>query len=62
MLREPAGLRIDDQGRAEQPLGALAEAGIAPGTDVMAYSDGDGRPVLHRLTDTVTDRLERGTL
>jgi len=39
MLREPAELRVDDQGRVELPLGLLAEAGIAPGTDVVAFSE-----------------------
>jgi bifunctional DNA-binding transcriptional regulator/antitoxin component of YhaV-PrlF toxin-antitoxin module len=62
MLSEPAELRIDDQGSAELPLGILAEAGIAPGTDVMAFSDGVGRIVIRRLADAVNDLVEWGTL
>ncbi|WP_369164562.1 hypothetical protein [Streptomyces sp. AFD10] len=57
MLREPAELRVDDQGRVELPLGILAEAGIAPGIDVMAFSEG-----VTRRSDAVTDLIERGTL
>ncbi|MFJ6309439.1 hypothetical protein CJD44_04200 [Streptomyces sp. alain-838] len=62
MLREPAQLRIDDQGRVELPFSVLAEADIAPGTEVLAFSNGDGRIVLHRLADAVTDLVERGML
>ncbi len=60
MLREPAELRIDDRGRAELPLGILTEVGIAPGTDAMAFSDGDGRIVIRRLADAVNDLVEVG--
>lgn len=61
MLREPAELHIDDQRRLELPLGILA-AGIAPGTDGMAFSDRDGRIVPRRLADGVTVLVERGML
>ncbi|MBI0375499.1 hypothetical protein JBE27_04200 [Streptomyces albiflaviniger] len=62
MLREPAELHVDDQGRVELLLGLLAEAGIAPGADVVAFSDSDGRIVLRRAEDAITDLIERGTL
>jgi bifunctional DNA-binding transcriptional regulator/antitoxin component of YhaV-PrlF toxin-antitoxin module len=62
MLREPAELRVDDQGRVELPLGLLAEAGIAPGTDVVAFSEGDGRIVLRRADDAIRDLIEKGML
>ncbi|MER5899325.1 AbrB/MazE/SpoVT family DNA-binding domain-containing protein [Streptomyces mirabilis] len=64
MLREPAELHVDDQGRVELPLGLLAEAGIAPGTDLVAFSDGDGdgRIVLRRAEDAIRDLIEKGML
>ncbi|WP_111603727.1 hypothetical protein [Streptomyces sp. Amel2xB2] len=62
MLREPAELRIDGQGHVELPLGLLAEAGLAPGTEIMAFSEGDGRIVLRRMEDGVRDLIERGDL
>lgn len=39
------------------PLGILAEAGLDAGSAVLAYSDGDGRIVLRRLTDAMDDLL-----
>ncbi|MYQ70759.1 hypothetical protein GTY78_06820 [Streptomyces sp. SID4934] len=62
MLREPAELHVDDQGRVELPLGLLAEAGLAPGAELVAFSDGDGRIVLRRAADVIHDLLEKGTL
>ncbi|MFI8204857.1 hypothetical protein [Streptomyces sp. NPDC085937] len=62
MLREPAELRVDDQGRVELPLGLLAEAGIAPGSDLVAFSEGDGRIVLRRAEDAARDLIEKGML
>lgn len=62
MLREPAELRIDGQGQVELPLGLLAEAGLGPGTEIMAFSEGDGRIVLRRMGDAVRDLVERGEL
>ncbi|MFD5790593.1 hypothetical protein ACFWH1_28720 [Streptomyces sp. NPDC127037] len=62
MIREPAELRIDDQGRVELPLGLLAESGLSPGASLLAFSDGDGRIVLRRAEDAVRDLLENGTL
>ncbi|MFH0243164.1 hypothetical protein ACGRHY_12165 [Streptomyces sp. HK10] len=62
MLREPAELRVDDQGRVELPLGLLAEAGVAPGSDLVAFSDGDGRIVLRRAEDAARDLIEKGML
>ncbi|MGW6886711.1 hypothetical protein [Streptomyces chartreusis] len=62
MIREPAELHVDDQGRVELPLGLLAEAGITPGADLVAFSDGDGRIVLRRAEDSIKDLIEKGTL
>ncbi|WP_119580183.1 hypothetical protein [Streptomyces europaeiscabiei] len=62
MLREPAELHVDDQGRVELPLSLLAEAGIGPGTDLVAFSDGDGRIVLRRAEDAIRDLIEKGML
>ncbi|AXE83146.1 AbrB/MazE/SpoVT family DNA-binding domain-containing protein [Streptomyces atratus] len=57
MIREPAQVTIDASGRVEIPLGILAEAGLDTGSTVLAYSDGDGRIVLRRLTDAIDDLL-----
>ncbi|MFE7032174.1 hypothetical protein ACFU9Y_17830 [Streptomyces sp. NPDC057621] len=62
MLREPAEIRVDDRGRVELPLGLLAEAGIAPGSGLLAFSDGDGRIMLRRAEDAMRDLLECGKL
>ncbi|WP_128803043.1 MULTISPECIES: hypothetical protein [unclassified Streptomyces] len=62
MIREPAELHVDDQGRVELPLGLLAEAGITPGAHIVAFSDGDGRIVLKRAEDAIKDLIEKGTL
>ncbi|GGR06290.1 hypothetical protein [Streptomyces aurantiogriseus] len=62
MIREPAELSVDHDGRVELPLGLLAEAGIAPGSDVVAFSDGDGRIVLRRAEDAMKDLVEKGLL
>ncbi|WP_268221047.1 hypothetical protein [Streptomyces sp. EMB24] len=62
MLREPAELRVDDHGRDEFPVGLLGEAGIAPGADLLAFGDGDGRIVLRRAEDAMRDLLEHGEL
>ncbi|MFI9149438.1 hypothetical protein [Streptomyces sp. NPDC053367] len=62
MIREPAEVHVDDQGRVELPLGLLAEAGITPGADLVAFSDGDGRIVLRRAEDSIKDLIEKGTL
>ncbi|WP_127360897.1 division/cell wall cluster transcriptional repressor MraZ [Actinacidiphila soli] len=62
MTRTPAELTIDADGRIALPLGLLAEAGLDPGSRVLAYSNGDGRLVLRREEDALRDLLERGTL
>lgn len=60
--RTPVELTIDADGRVSLPLGLLAEAGLDPGSRILAYSEGDGRLVLRREEDAVRDLLERGTL
>ncbi|MEI5525236.1 MULTISPECIES: hypothetical protein [Streptomyces] len=62
MIREPAEVRLGEDGTVEIPLGVLAEAGLDPGTLLVAYSDGDGRVVLRRQEDAIRDLLERGDL
>lgn len=62
MLREPAEVTIDANGRVQIPLGILAEAGLDTESPVLAYSDGDGRIVLRRLTDAIDDLMLDGQL
>ncbi len=62
MIRTPSELTIDEDGCVALPLSLLAEAGLDPGSRVLAFSDGDGRLVLRREADAVRDLLERGTL
>ncbi|MFF7262174.1 hypothetical protein ACFZCL_18075 [Streptomyces sp. NPDC008159] len=62
MIREPAEVRLGEDGTVEIPLGILAEAGLDPGVPLVAYSDGDGRVVLRRQEDAIRDLLEHGDL
>ncbi|WP_194377038.1 hypothetical protein [Streptomyces durbertensis] len=62
VIREPAEVRLGEDGTVQIPLGVLAEAGLDPGVLLVAYSDGDGRVVLRRQEDAIRDLLERGTL
>ncbi|GAA1213456.1 hypothetical protein GCM10009578_065360 [Streptomyces rhizosphaericus] len=62
MLREPNELRIGDDGAVELPLGLLAEAGLTPGTEVLAYSGGEGRIILRRRTDAHQELMTTGNL
>ena len=62
VIREPAELIIAEDGHLLLPLGLLAEAGLDPGSAVLAYSSGDGRIILHRAEDATRNLLERGTL
>jgi bifunctional DNA-binding transcriptional regulator/antitoxin component of YhaV-PrlF toxin-antitoxin module len=62
MIREPAEINVDETGSVELPLGILAEAGISPGTKLLAFSDGDGRIVLRGAEDAINDLLGEGTL
>lgn len=57
MIREPAELTVQADGTVELPMGLLAEAGLNPGSKVLAFSDGDGRIVLRRFDDSVEDLL-----
>jgi bifunctional DNA-binding transcriptional regulator/antitoxin component of YhaV-PrlF toxin-antitoxin module len=40
----------------------LAEAGLDPGSHVIAFSDGDGRAVMRRHDDAMRDLIEHGAL
>ncbi|KIF75148.1 hypothetical protein QR77_16910 [Streptomyces sp. 150FB] len=62
MIREPAELQIDDDGRVSLPLGLLAEAALDAGGRILAFSDGDGRIVLQREVDAFKALLQDGTL
>lgn len=62
VIREPAELQIDDDGRVSLPLGLLAEAGLDAGGRILAFSDGDGRIVLQREVDAFKALLQDGTL
>jgi bifunctional DNA-binding transcriptional regulator/antitoxin component of YhaV-PrlF toxin-antitoxin module len=62
MLREPVQLIIGPDGELTLPLGLLAEAGLNPGQNVIAHSDGDGRIVLRRTSEAAEFLLSTGTL
>ncbi|MGW5987689.1 hypothetical protein ACWFRT_04955 [Streptomyces anulatus] len=62
MLRDPTELEIGGLGEVELPLGVLAEAGLGPGSKIVAYSAGDGRIVLRRAEDAVAELMETGDL
>ncbi|MFF0161687.1 hypothetical protein ACFYRY_29720 [Streptomyces sp. NPDC005263] len=62
MIREPAEVIIDENGRVELPMGLLAEAGLGCGSRLLAYSAGDGRIVLRRAEDAIADLLGDGNL
>ncbi|MFE0600872.1 hypothetical protein [Streptomyces sp. NPDC058892] len=62
MIREPAELSIDEDGKVSLPIGLLAEAGLGTGSRIMAFSDGDGRIVLQREADALERLLQEGTL
>ncbi|GGQ45017.1 hypothetical protein ACFUVV_02705 [Streptomyces sp. NPDC057376] len=62
MIREPAELSIDEDGKVSLPIGLLAEAGLGTGARIMAFSDGDGRIVLQREADAMEKLLQDGTL
>ncbi|QFR00071.1 hypothetical protein F9278_32350 [Streptomyces phaeolivaceus] len=62
MIREPAEATLSGVGTVQIPLGVLAEAGLSPGAAVVVYSDGDGRIIVRRKSDTIRELLETGTL
>jgi len=62
MLREPVQLTIGPGGELNLPLGLLVEAGLNPGEEVIAHSDGDGRIVLRRTSEAAEFLLGTGTL
>lgn len=62
MIREPAELSIDEDGKVSLPIGLLAEAGLGTGARIMAFSDGDGRIGLQREADALEKLLQDGTL
>lgn len=61
-IQEPAEIGIDEQGGVQLSLGLLSEAGITPGAELVAFSDGDGRIVLRRHEDALRDLFEHGHL
>ncbi|WP_097963590.1 hypothetical protein [Streptomyces sp. or20] len=61
MIREPAEVSVERDGRVELPFGLLAEAGINVGEDLLAFSEGDGRIVLRHASDAINDLLNQGT-
>ncbi|MCT9091727.1 hypothetical protein N4G70_23045 [Streptomyces sp. ASQP_92] len=62
MIREPAEVIIDENGRVELPMGLLAEAGLGWGSRLLAHSAGDGSIVLRRAEDAIADLLGDGKL
>ena len=62
MLREPVQLTIGPDGELALPLGLFAEAGLKPGENVIAHSDGDGRIVLRRTSEAAEFLLGTSTL
>ncbi|MEW1863064.1 hypothetical protein AB0399_22320 [Streptomyces sp. NPDC088194] len=62
VIREPAEVRLGEDGSVEIPLGVLTEGGLNPGMLLVAYSDGDGRVVLRQQENAIRDLLERGVL
>lgn len=57
MTVNPSEVEIDAAGSVAIPMSVLAEAGLNPCETVLAYSDGDGRIVLQRLTDAMHDLI-----
>ncbi|WP_354640009.1 hypothetical protein [Kitasatospora camelliae] len=57
MIREPFETVIREDGTVELPMGIIAEAGLAVGSRIIAFSDGDGRIVLRREADAADDLL-----
>lgn len=62
MIRSPSEVTVGDDGTVALPMSILVEAGINPGEPVLAHSDGDGRIVLRRLDDAVSDLLNGRSL
>jgi bifunctional DNA-binding transcriptional regulator/antitoxin component of YhaV-PrlF toxin-antitoxin module len=62
VIREPAELSIDEDGKISLPIGLLVEAGLGTGARILAFSDGDGRIVLQREADAMEKLLREGTL
>ncbi|MGW2689170.1 AbrB/MazE/SpoVT family DNA-binding domain-containing protein [Streptomyces sp. NPDC001414] len=57
MIRSPSEVIVDTDGMVALPMSILAEAGINPGETLLAHSDGDGRIVLRRFDDAVSDLI-----
>ncbi|MFG2562404.1 hypothetical protein [Streptomyces sp. NPDC048496] len=57
MIRSPSEVVVDEHSTVALPMSILAEAGINPGETLLAFSEGDGRIVLRRLEDSITDLL-----
>lgn len=62
MIRDPAEVIIDENGRVELPMGLLAEAGLDCGSRLLTCSAGDGHIVLRRAEDAIADLLREGDL
>ncbi|MGK4579593.1 AbrB/MazE/SpoVT family DNA-binding domain-containing protein [Kitasatospora sp. HPMI-4] len=62
VIREPAEVTVDSEGRVTLPMGLLVEAGLDIGARLLAYSDGDGRIVLQREADAIGRLLGLGDL
>ncbi|MFE1032473.1 AbrB/MazE/SpoVT family DNA-binding domain-containing protein [Streptomyces sp. NPDC058807] len=57
VIRSPSEVTVGADGTVALPMSILAEAGINPGETLLAHSDGDGRIVLRRLDDAVSDLI-----
>lgn len=53
----PLELQIGQDGSVVLPLSLLAQAGLDPGSPVLALAVSDGRLVLRRLADAAADLL-----
>jgi bifunctional DNA-binding transcriptional regulator/antitoxin component of YhaV-PrlF toxin-antitoxin module len=62
VIREPAELSTDDEGRVVLPLWLVAEAGLDAGSQLLASGDKDGHIVLLREARAVESILRDGTL
>lgn len=57
VIRSSSEVTVRADGTVALPMSILAEAGINPDETLLAYSEGDGRIVLRRLDDAVSDLI-----